>query len=248
MTLARSSGGISSPVSFARSRALTLHFNGSTRALSDAEAKTFWRGCGAIDAANLSSLPFGKMFQLLLLTGRRRGEVSGMKRSEISGSVWTIPAERTKSGRELRVHVTKTMRAILNSIPRIEGCDHVFGVSGASGSFGYSKATARLDEVTKISRPWCPHDLRRTARTGFGKLGVTKESRRALVEPCAGRVGRDLRSTQVRGRDGRRMAALGAPRLEGRALKCAATLRMLAKMLDRILKRVSLREHPEPRL
>jgi integrase len=146
----------------------------STRALSDAEVKTFWRGCGAIDAANLSSVPFGKMFQLLLLTGCRRAEVSGMKWSEISGGTWVIPADRTKSGRELRVFLTKTAQTILNSIPRIEGCDHVFGVSGASGAFGYSKGKSRLDEVAKI-KPWRLHDLRRTFRSGLGKLGVVKE-------------------------------------------------------------------------
>jgi integrase len=148
--------------------------SGSKRALSDAEVKTFWRGCGAIDAANLSSVPFGKMFQLLLLTGCRRGEVSRMKWSEVSGSIWTIPADRTKPGRELRVHLTKTAQTILNSIPRIADCDHVFGVSGATGAFGYSKAKSRLDEAAKI-KPWCLHDLRRTFRTGLGKLGVLKE-------------------------------------------------------------------------
>ena len=44
--------------------------------------------------------PFGGFARFLLLTAQRREEVAGLRRSEIKGTVWTIPAGRTKSGIE----------------------------------------------------------------------------------------------------------------------------------------------------
>jgi len=46
--------------------------NARTRFLNDDEIVEFWRGC------EKESYPFGKLFQLLLLTGQRLGEVTNM--------------------------------------------------------------------------------------------------------------------------------------------------------------------------
>lgn len=80
------------------------------RALTDVEIKVFWKGCDAIDAKNLSSVLFGKMFQLLLLTGARRNEIAGLPHSEIEGNVWTLPADRAKNGVELKIHLCRAMQ------------------------------------------------------------------------------------------------------------------------------------------
>lgn len=162
--------------------------NGLKRALADAEIKAFWKACDAIDGENLSSTKFGAMFKLLLLTGARRNEVAGMSDSEIERNVWTLPAERAKNGKPLRMHLTKTAQAILSSISRIKGCDFVFGPTGEKCGFGFSKAKDRLDaKADKITAPWRLHDLRRTFRTGLGKLGVVEEiAERCLNHPPAG--------------------------------------------------------------
>jgi integrase len=161
------------------------------RALDDAEVGAFWKACGAIDAANLSSVRFGAMFQLLLLTGARRNEVAGLSDAEIKGNVWTLPGERAKNGKALRVHLTKTAQAILKSVPRIEGCAYVFGPTGGKCGFGFSKAKDRLDaEAVKIKTAWRLHDLRRTFRSGLGKLGVHEEiAERCVNHPPGGLVG-----------------------------------------------------------
>jgi integrase len=162
----------------------------STRTLADSEVKAFWKACDKIDAANLSSVRFGAMFKLLLLTGARRNEVAGIRFDEISDDVWTIPAERAKNGRALRVHLTPTAKAIIESVPRIEGCAYVFGPSGEACGFGYSKAKQRLDEVAKIGEAWRLHDLRRTMRTGLARLGVAQDiAERCINHPPAGLVG-----------------------------------------------------------
>ncbi|WP_369720051.1 tyrosine-type recombinase/integrase [Bradyrhizobium sp. LLZ17] len=160
------------------------------RALTDAEIVEFWRSCGAIDADKLSSVPFGKMFQLLLLTGARRNEVAGLSRTEIEGNVWTLPAVRAKNGIELKIHLTRTALDVLKTIPRIKDCPYVFGPSGENCGFGFSKAKKRLDaELTKIKAPWKLHDLRRTFRTGLGRLGISEEiAERCINHPPGGLV------------------------------------------------------------
>ncbi len=111
-----------------------------------------------------------------------------MSDSEIERNVWTLPAERAKNGKPLRMHLTKTAQAILSSISRIKGCDFVFGPTGEKCGFGFSKAKDRLDaKADKITAPWRLHDLRRTFRTGLGKLGVVEEiAERCLNHPPAG--------------------------------------------------------------
>src|SRR5262249_55110694 len=54
------------------------------RVLSDDEIKTLWAACETIGGAA------GPAIKLLLLTGQRCGEVVGLRRSEISGDVWTL--------------------------------------------------------------------------------------------------------------------------------------------------------------
>jgi hypothetical protein len=85
------------------------------------------------------------------------------------------------------VTLTKTALAILKEIPRIAGCPYVFGPCGENCTFGYSKAKARLDEVAKIAKPWRLHDLRRTMRSGLGRLGVRDEiAERCINHPPGG--------------------------------------------------------------
>jgi integrase len=153
----------------------------SKRALDDAEIKAFWKACAGIDAQNLATVRFGAMFKLMLLTGARRNEVAGMSDAEIKDNVWTIPEERAKNGKPLPVHLTKTAQAILKSLPRVDGCAFLFGPTGERCGFGFSKAKDRLDSAAeKITVPWRLHDLRRTFRTGLGKLGIAEE----IAERC----------------------------------------------------------------
>jgi len=56
------------------------------RVLTDVEIATFWRACDAVNA------PFGALFKFLLITGCRLREAAGMKRDELAGDLWTVPA------------------------------------------------------------------------------------------------------------------------------------------------------------
>jgi hypothetical protein len=104
------------------------------RVLSDAEIATFWQACDAV------SVPFGAMFQILLLTGARLREVAGMRREELADGVWTIPGNRTKNGRALSLTLPPLALRIIDGLPKcspsapmrqIEGL-HEGRISGSS--------------------------------------------------------------------------------------------------------------------
>jgi integrase len=63
------------------------------------------------------SLP-ARALEFLILTSARSGEVTGARWDEIEGSVWTVPAERMKGGREHRVPLSGRAVEILEQLPR----------------------------------------------------------------------------------------------------------------------------------
>ena len=63
------------------------------RTLSAEEIKAVW---GAFDQIGY---PWGPLFKMLLVTGQRRGEVAGMRWSEIDAEGWKLPGERAKKDR-----------------------------------------------------------------------------------------------------------------------------------------------------
>jgi integrase len=95
------------------------------RALSDAEIAEVWK------AAATLGYPFGPFYKLLILTLQRREEVAAMRWSEISEDMarWTLPSARMKNGKPHIVHLPEAARAVLRSIPRVEGCDFVFSTT-----------------------------------------------------------------------------------------------------------------------
>src|SRR6516162_3457775 len=87
-----------------------------TRVLSDDELRAVWLAAGDERVG-----PYGQAIRLLILTGARRADVAGLKRSEIevvrdNGSeftVWRLPQARSKNKREV---VRPLSRAALDII------------------------------------------------------------------------------------------------------------------------------------
>ena len=67
------------------------------RVLSDHELVTVWQ------ASEREGYPYGTIAQLLAMTAQRRGEVVGMRWSEIdfAAKTWALPGARTKNGQQL---------------------------------------------------------------------------------------------------------------------------------------------------
>ena len=135
------------------------------RSLSDAEVTRVWLAAPDND--------YGRIIKLILLTGCRRSELGDLKWSELDTEARTItlPRERTKNHQEHIVPLSDTAMSILASVePRDR--DYLFGRTRAGGFSGWSKSKAEFDEALKLKEPWTAHDLRRTVRTGLGKLGI----------------------------------------------------------------------------
>jgi integrase len=66
--------------------------------------------------------------EFAILTAARSGEVRGAVWPEIdlAAAMWVIPAKRMKSGKEHRVALSGAALAVLEAVPRFEGCDLVF--------------------------------------------------------------------------------------------------------------------------
>ena len=66
--------------------------------------------------------------EFLILTAARSGEVLGARWGEIDlkAKVWTVPAGRTKGGREHRVPLSARAIEILEAVAKIKAGDHVF--------------------------------------------------------------------------------------------------------------------------
>jgi integrase len=149
------------------------------RVLDDAELRAVWNACRDDD--------FGRIVRLLILTGCRREEIGGLRWSDLNldTGVMTITGERTKNHRTLELTLPAGSLDILPS--RRPDRDNVFGKHKpfSAWSFATMVLKSRIIEAGGASlAPWTLHDLRRTMRTGLGKLGVAPH----IAELCINHV------------------------------------------------------------
>jgi len=140
------------------------------RILSDTELGLVW------SAANDDA--FGRIVKLLILTGCRRTEIGDLRHDELNldAGVMVIPAARCKGGQALTLPLPKMALDILRACPENDS-KFIFARRGQAGfnAWSYSLVTlnARIAVVTgKPLAHWTLHDLRRSMRTGLGKLGI----------------------------------------------------------------------------
>jgi integrase len=156
------------------------------RVLSDAELAAVWRACGDDD--------FGRIVKLLILTGCRREEIGGLKWSEIDleAGVLTVPGSRTKNHKTHILGLPTAALDILRSVPKRGGRELVFG-GGSTGFNAWSYATAAMhvriaNAEGKALPHWTLHDLRRSCRTGMGKLGIAPHIAERVLNHAKGGI------------------------------------------------------------
>ena len=118
---------------------------------------------------------YGPALQLMLVLGQRRGEVAGMRWSDVdlAEAAWSLPASSTKAGRLSIVPLPKLAVEILKGLPRLGA--FVFTVGDDKPICGFSSALARLAKIEgEPVADWVVHDLRRTAATEMGRLGASE--------------------------------------------------------------------------
>jgi integrase len=145
------------------------------RSLSDSEVAKVWLAAPQND--------YGTIVKLLMLTGCRREEIGGLKWSEVDleARTITIAKERTKNSQEHVVPLCDAAISILQGIMRRGDRDFVFGIARDGGFSGWAKSKIRLDKAVALKEDWRLHDLRRTVRTGLGKLGVQPHVAEAVL-------------------------------------------------------------------
>jgi integrase len=148
------------------------------RVLSDDEIRLIWP---QLDDAGT----FGALVKMLLLTGQRRGEVAGMRRSEIGpDGVWTIPAARYKTKRAHAVPLSAPALAVIEARPK---SDVVFASVAGTPFNAYDKPKRVLDKATGTSG-WTLHDLRRTAKTLMQRAGVRPDISERVLGHAQGAI------------------------------------------------------------
>ena len=154
------------------------------RVLTDAELRSVWLALQGM------GYPYGPFAQVLLLTGQRKGEVAGMRWAELDfdQALWSIPAQRNKSGRAHVVPLTGSVVDLLKGLPVLSP-ELVFPARDTARTIhDFSRWKRQLDEASKVSE-WRLHDLRRTAATGMARVGVHPHVVERVLNHSTGTLG-----------------------------------------------------------
>jgi integrase len=167
--------------------------NARDRILNDEELRDLWV---ALDIVEDVPACYPRFIKALLLTATRRNEAALMHSNELDGEVWTIPADRYKTGIDHVIPLSVAARALIGEKPAGANGNSWFiftTTGGAKGFTGFSKARRELDKAIGLVRVkakrdpmphWVLHDLRRTGRSLMSRAGVPSDH----AERCLGHV------------------------------------------------------------
>ena len=147
-----------------------------------------------LNAADGEGYPVAPFTRLLLMLGSRRSEVSGMRWSELdlAAKLWTLPKARSKNNVEHKLPLPDAAVDILKALPRIEGSDFVFTLTGTKPANLYDVAKIRMRRAIEAALGptpgWTYHDLRRSAASGMAALGVAPHVIEAVLNHKGGIV------------------------------------------------------------
>jgi len=153
----------------------------------DNQLRAVWR------TAEAHGGPWGAFLQFLLLTAVRRNEARFMRRTELSGDTWVIPAGRYKTKIDMVLPLSAAAQAVLAKVPQIGTSDLIFTRDGRRPIGGHTKLKSDFDRACGVTG-WTLHDLRRTARTLLSRAGVAVD----VAERCLGHVPGGVRGTYDR--------------------------------------------------
>lgn len=140
------------------------------RYLSDDEIRLLWAGLD-------TTAPLYKdAVRLILLTACRPGEVVGIERGEVDldKGLWRIPAERVKTKTAHTVPLVGEALAIVTRLCQGKRAGPLFSTTKGKTPTSQDLAKAFERSRTVLPEPATPHDLRRTAATIMGRLGIDR--------------------------------------------------------------------------
>lgn len=152
--------------------------------LNMAELRALWR------AAVKLEYPWGPFFQLLILTGNRRGEWANAQSAWLESEYMTleIPASDYKTGKSQVIPLSRQAAEIFRLLPKQRLGPYIFSSTGGTHPIsGFSKAKVHLDQLIEQEveggiRHWVVHDLRRSMATHMERIGIEPH----IIEVCLG--------------------------------------------------------------
>lgn len=138
------------------------------------------RGSGALPGTR-------HCLEFLILTATRSGEARGARWSEINteAETWTIPEERTKTGREFRIPLSAPALSVLAEAREFsDGSGLVF--PSARGKRLSDNTLSKL--LRELEVPGVPHGFRSSFRDWCGEKSVSREVAEACLAHVVGGV------------------------------------------------------------
>ena len=141
------------------------------------------------------SLEAADILKLELLLGARCGEIAGLQTAEVDRQkwIWTLPASRSKNGRQRVTPIVGLAREILEQrLFVVEKGPHFRlekGVVVTSAHIGHYLLTRRTTLPIAV---FTSHDLRRTFATMLAEMGIALDLVAAIVGHESG--GKDTRT------------------------------------------------------
>ena len=160
---------------------LTYQARARSRVLSEHELKLVWHRAEEV------GYPYGRIIQLLIVTGQRRGEIAALRRSWINDDTITFPAGFTKNKREHTFPIGALTQEIINDLPKETDLLFPSRFGDDAPWNGWAKAKRYLEEPLQIA-PWTLHDLRRTYSSKMAELGVPIQVTEKLLNHISGTV------------------------------------------------------------
>jgi integrase len=160
------------------------------RVLDEDERRAIWK-------ATTSGGAYDAIVRLALILGQRKGEIGGMRWSEVDfdRALWLLPPERTKNGLPHLVPLPRQALEILQAQPH--SGQYVFGQRGGAPFSGWSRCKRQLDKRCGVA-DWTIHDLRRSAVTGMNDLGIAPHVVEAVINHISGEAKRGVAGTYNR--------------------------------------------------
>ena len=154
------------------------------RVLSDQELRAV-----LLHARN-APFPYGRIVEVLIRTGMRRGEVGQLEWSFIdtSEAVLVLPADLVKNGRTHSIPIGGGLEETLERIPRINGYLSPSSHEKATVFNGWGKSKERFDQGLEDVAPYTLHDLRRTFATCHARIGTPIHVTEKLLNHVSGTI------------------------------------------------------------
>lgn len=133
------------------------------------------------------SIQIKNAIKIILLTGVRAGELRLATWTEFNfaQSLWLIPAEHSKSGLVMKIHLSDLVKKLLLEIKEQFHSDYVLPAMDGNSALSDKALPKAIQRIqTRVGIPqWTAHDLRRTFAT---QLGETLQVDPVVIEKCLG--------------------------------------------------------------